>query len=180
MSYSGKQWSTHRYSIHDAKPSLSHKWVHHSCKISLINRQNAPASYSKQLNTTFKTSEVRLQALSSIKPLNNPVCTQIQTFRISVQHLDRWSTLLKRKCDYHTTVSILLCCFWACHSPDNRQVYMRSLKRPQSVPNTHHSNQIPKPLVCQLVTHNQGHPLAWRCTRILWVDQQSSLSKNIE
>lgn len=32
MSYSGKQWSTHRYSIHDAKPSLSHRWVHHSCE----------------------------------------------------------------------------------------------------------------------------------------------------
>lgn len=31
MSYSGKQWSTQRYSIQDAKPSLSHKWVHHSC-----------------------------------------------------------------------------------------------------------------------------------------------------
>lgn len=31
MSYSGKQWSTHRYSIQDAKPSFSHRWVHHSC-----------------------------------------------------------------------------------------------------------------------------------------------------
>lgn len=30
MSYSGKQWSTHKYSIHDAKPSLSHRWVHQS------------------------------------------------------------------------------------------------------------------------------------------------------
>lgn len=31
MSYSGWQWSTQRYSIHDAKPSFSHKCVHHSC-----------------------------------------------------------------------------------------------------------------------------------------------------
>ena len=30
MSYSGWQWSTHRYSIHDAKPSFSHRCVHHS------------------------------------------------------------------------------------------------------------------------------------------------------
>ena len=32
ISYSGKQWSTHRYSIHEANPSFSHKCVHHSCK----------------------------------------------------------------------------------------------------------------------------------------------------
>ena len=32
MSHSGKQWSTHKYSIHDANPSLSHKCVHHSYK----------------------------------------------------------------------------------------------------------------------------------------------------
>ena len=32
MSYSGKQWSTHKYSIHEANPSFSHKCVHHSCK----------------------------------------------------------------------------------------------------------------------------------------------------
>ncbi len=30
MSYSGKQWSTHRYSIHEANPSFNHKCVHHS------------------------------------------------------------------------------------------------------------------------------------------------------
>ena len=30
-SNSGKQWSTRRYSIHDANPSFSHKCVHHSC-----------------------------------------------------------------------------------------------------------------------------------------------------
>ena len=34
MSYSGKQWSTQRYSIQDAKPSFSHKCVHHSCQTS--------------------------------------------------------------------------------------------------------------------------------------------------
>ena len=30
ISNSGKQWSTHRYSIHEAKPSFSHRCVHHS------------------------------------------------------------------------------------------------------------------------------------------------------
>ena len=32
MSHSGKQWSTQRYSIQEANPSFSHKWVHHSWK----------------------------------------------------------------------------------------------------------------------------------------------------
>ena len=35
--YSGKQWSTHKYSIHEANPSLSQRCVHHSMVTRLPN-----------------------------------------------------------------------------------------------------------------------------------------------